>query len=29
MCVEITDAPKLYRKYVESWVFIAIQGSGR
>ena len=26
MCVEITDAPKLYRKYEETWVFAAVSG---
>ena len=26
MCVEITDAPKLYWKYVETWVFVAFSG---
>ena len=26
MCVEITDASKLQRKYVETWVFIAVSG---
>ena len=24
MCVDITDAPKLLRKYVETWVFVAV-----
>ena len=26
MCVEITDTPKLWRKYVETWVFAAVSG---
>ena len=26
MCVEITDAPKLYRKYVKTWIFVAVTG---
>ena len=26
MCVKITDAPKLWRKYVETWVFVAVSG---
>ena len=26
MCMEITDAPKLWRKYVESWIFVAVLG---
>ena len=25
-CVEITDVPKLWRKYVETWVFVAVSG---
>ena len=26
MCVEITDAPKLSPKYVETWIFVAVSG---
>ena len=26
MCVEISDAPKLYRKYVETRIFVAVSG---
>ena len=29
MSVYIKDAPKLWRKYTETWVFVMFQGSDR